>query len=263
MKSHRHPVPPLVFALGVLGTCFFALPFVGLVARAPWSELLSLLGSSEALAAVRLSLICSLLSTASAVVLGLPLAWILARGDFRGKWILRGVILLPLVLPPVVGGVALLHALGRAGLVGSWLESVFGVTFFGTTAGVVVAETVVSMPFLILAVEGGLRSVNPRFEDAARTLGASPTRVFRRVTLPLVAPSLAAGAILAWARALGEFGATIVFAGNLPESTQTVPLAVFVELQRDVDGAVALSLVLVAVSMFVLVALRDRWFGRL
>ncbi len=263
MKAARQSAPPLVLALAALGACFFALPFIGLLTKSPWSDLFSLLRSSDALTAIRLSLICSLLSTAASVLFGLPLSWVLARATFRGKWILRGLVLLPLVLPPVVGGVALLLGLGRAGLIGSWLESVFGLTLFGTTAGVVVAETFVSMPFLVLAVEGGLRSMNRRYEDAARTLGASPTLVFRRVTLPGVAPSLAAGAVLAWARALGEFGATIAFAGNLPDSTQTVPLAVFVELQRDVDGAVALSLVLVAVSMLVLVALRDRWLGRL
>ncbi|MDQ3987405.1 MAG: ABC transporter permease [Actinomycetota bacterium] len=259
MTTRRVSIPPLLLILGAVSICFFSLPFVGLLTQAPWTDLPSLLGSSQALAAVRLSLICSLLSTIVAVVFGLPLAWILARTEFRAKWIVRGVVLLPLVLPPVVGGVALILALGRAGLIGGWLESVFGVTLFGTTAGVVVAETFVSMPFLVLAVEAGLRSMNRRYEEAARTLGASPTFVFRRVTLPLVVPSLIAGAVLAWARALGEFGATIAFAGNLPDSTQTVPLAVFVELQRDVEGAVALSLVLVAVSIAILAVLRDRW----
>jgi len=168
--------------------------------------------------------------------------------------------MLPLVLPPVVGGVALLLALGRVGLFGRWLDSAFGITLFGTVPGVVIAETFVAMPFLVLTVEAALRSMDRRYEDAAATLGASRWFIFRRVTVPMIAPSLGAGAVLAWARALGEFGATITFAGNLPRTTQTIPLAVYAQLQREPGGAIVLSLVLVAVSLVVLVSLRERWW---
>jgi molybdate transport system permease protein len=169
------------------------------------------------------------------------------------------VVTLPMVLPPVVGGAALLFALGRRGLVGGWLDDALGITLPFTTAGVVVANTFVAMPFLVVSVEGALRQADHRYEDAAATLGAGRWAVLTRVTLPLVRPSLVAGALLCWARALGEFGATITFAGNLPGRTQTMPLAVFLALERDRGSAVALSLVLVAVSLAVLVALRDRW----
>jgi len=209
-------------------------------------------------AALWLSLRVSLLATFLSLLLGVPLAWLLARWDFPGRSFVRGIALLPLVLPPVVGGVALLLVLGRLGLVGGLLEDLFGLRFFGTTAGVVVAESFVALPFLVLTVEAGLRALDIRYEDAAATLGAGSWTVFRRITLPAVLPALGAGAVLAWARALGEFGATITFAGNLPGRTQTIPLAVYVELQRGLDGAIVLSLVLVAISLTVIVALRDR-----
>jgi molybdate transport system permease protein len=192
-------------------------------------------------------------------VLGVPLAWVLARTHARGTALLRALVLLPLVLPPVVGGVALLEALGRRGIVGRRLDDWFGVTLPFTTAGVIVAETFVAMPFLVISVEGALRSADHELEEAAATLGASRTTVFRRVTLPLVAPSVAAGAVLCWARALGEFGATITFAGNYPGTTQTMPLAVYNALESDPQSAVALSLVLLAVAVVVLAALRERW----
>jgi molybdate transport system permease protein len=209
--------------------------------------------------ALRLSLISSLAASGLSALFGLPLAWLLARVSFPGRSILRALVTLPLVLPPVVGGVALLLALGRLGVVGRALENLFDVTLFGTLTGVIVAETFVAMPFLVLTVEGALKGLDPRFEDAAATLGASRGLVFWRVTLPLAAPSVAAGAVLAWARALGEFGATITFAGNLPGATQTMPIAVYSALLTDVDAAIVLSLVLVSVSLLVLVALRDRW----
>jgi molybdate transport system permease protein len=188
-----------------------------------------------------------------------PLAWLLARADFPGRGLLRALVTLPLVLPPVVGGVALLLALGRGGVAGRWLDAWFGVTLPFTTAGVVVAETFVALPFLVISVEGTLRAADPRYEEAAATLGASRFTAFRRVTLPLIAPGVAAGAVLAWARALGEFGATITFAGNFPGRTQTMPLAVYLALQNDPAAAIALSLVLLAVSVAVLAGLRDRW----
>jgi molybdate transport system permease protein len=210
--------------------------------------------------ALRLSLVCSLAATAVAVTLGLPLAWVLARVTFPGRRLVRALVLLPLVLPPVVGGVALFLAYGRRGLFGQYLDRWLDFTFFGTPYAVVMAEAFVAMPFVVITLEAAFRSLDQRYEDAATTLGASRWTTFRRVTLPLVGPSLVAGAALAWARALGEFGATILFAGNLQGETQTMPLAIFVELQTSVDGAIALSLVLVAVSVVILVALRDRWF---
>jgi molybdate transport system permease protein len=195
------------------------------------------------------------------IVFGVPLAWLLARARFPGRRLVRALVTLPLVLPPVVGGVALLLVLGRRGLVGSWLDSTFGVTLPFSTPGVVVAEAFVAMPFLVISVEGALRGADQRYEEAAATLGASRWTAFRRVTLPLVAPGVAAGAVLCWARALGEFGATITFAGNFPGRTQTMPLAVYLALETDPADAVVLSLLLLAVSVTVLVSLRDRWIS--
>ncbi len=200
-------------------------------------------------------------ATAFSFVVGVPLAWLLARAPFRGRGLVRALVTLPLVLPPVVGGVALLLAFGRRGLVGKYLYEWTGLSLPFTTAGVIVAETFVAMPFLVVTVEGALRGMDRRLEDAAATLGASRLLVLRRVTLPAIAPSLVAGAVLTWARALGEFGATITFAGNFPGRTQTMPLAVYVALETDLDGAIALSLVLLVVSVTVLVLLRDRWLG--
>ena len=198
-------------------------------------------------------------ATVVCLVLGVPLAWVLARARVPGLRLVRALVTLPLVLPPVVGGVALLLVLGRRGVVGQYLDLWFGLQLPFTTAGVVVAQVFVAMPFLVVAVEGAVRGSDQRLEEAAATLGASRLTVFRRVTLPLVAPSLLAGAVLCWARALGEFGATITFAGNFPGRTQTMPLAVFLTQQTDPDAAVALSLVLLAVSVTVLALLRDRW----
>jgi molybdate transport system permease protein len=260
-RSRRSGGVPVALALvGSLGVALFLVPLFGLALRAPWTALPEHLGSPEIRSALWLSIVCSLWATVLSALLGLPLAWLLARASLPGRAWLRGVVTLPLVLPPVVGGVALLLALGRLGIVGRWLDATTGVTLFGTPSAVVIAETFVAMPLLVLTVEGALRTMNSRYEDAAATLGASRWLTFRRVTLPLVAPALGAGALLSWARALGEFGATLTFAGNLPGRTQTVPLAVYVELQRGTDGAIALSLVLVAVSLTLLVALHDRWF---
>jgi molybdate transport system permease protein len=194
-------------------------------------------------------------------VLGVPLAWLLARTGFPGRRLVRALVTVPLVLPPVVGGVALLLVFGRRGLVGSWLDATVGVSLPFTTAGVVVAEAFVAMPFLVISVEGALRGADDRYEEAAATLGAGRWTAFRRVTLPLIAPGVAAGAVLCWARALGEFGATITFAGNFPGRTQTMPLAVYLALEQDLDAAIVLSLVLLVVSVAILVALRDRWLG--
>lgn len=247
--------------LGALAVSVFALPLIGLLVRAPWHSAWADLTAPASRDALRLSLVCSLSATAIALLLGVPLAWIQARMEFPGKALLRAVTTLPMVLPPVVGGVALLLAFGRRGLVGQVMFDRFGIRLPFTTAGVILAETFVAMPFLVITVEAGLRSMNVRFEEAARTLGASRWTVLRRVTLPLIAPSLFAGALLCWSRALGEFGATITFAGNLPGTTQTLPLAVYLDLETRPEGAIMLSLVLVAVSITVLVGLRDRWLA--
>ncbi len=251
---------PLALALPALvGFAFLLLPLLGLLIRAPWHSLGGLLLRSDVLAALRLSVESASLATLASIVLGVPLAWVLARLHFRGLRILRALVTLPLVLPPVVGGVALLTVLGRNGVLGRYLQSWFGLTLPFTTTGVVVAETFVAMPFLVIAVEGALRASDLGLEEAAATLGASRLTVFRRITLPLIAPSLLAGSVLAWARALGEFGATITFAGNFPGTTQTMPLLVYQALQTDPEAAIALSLVLLVVAVLVLAALRDNW----
>ena len=246
----RRP-PPSLTAAATIAVAFLVLPLVGLLVRTPWSRVPDLVTTPSARTALRLSLECSFGALALALVTGVPLAWLLARRDFPGKALLRTLVIVPLVLPPVVGGIALLLAFGRHGVVPLHLAF--------TTWGAIAAEAFVAMPFLVLAVEGALGSLDERYEDVAATLGAGPLRTFRRVTLPLVAPGLAAGAALAWARALGEFGATITFAGNLPGETQTLPLAVYAGLQTDPDAAAALSVLLLALSAVVLLALRGRW----
>ncbi|MFD8306030.1 ABC transporter permease [Streptomyces sp. NPDC059690] len=251
------PLPLLLPAL--LGLAFLLLPLLALLVRAPWSTLPDQLTSAEVWQALRLSLLCATSATLVCLVIGVPLAWLLARTDFPGRRLVRALVTLPLVLPPVVGGVALLLALGRNGIVGQWLDAWFGITLPFTTTGVVVAETFVALPFLVISVEGTLRAADPRYEEAATTLGASRFTAFRLVTLPLITPGIAAGAVLAWARALGEFGATITFAGNFPGRTQTMPLAVYLALQNNPEAAIALSLVLLTVSIAVLAGLRERW----
>jgi molybdate transport system permease protein len=245
--------PPLSLAsAAVVGLAFLVLPLVGLLARTPWSDFWTLVTSAEARTALRLSVECSLGAVAFALVTGIPLAWLLARRDFPGKALVRALVTVPLVLPPVVGGVALLFAFGERGVLP--LHIAF------TTWGAMAAEAFVAMPFLVLSVEGAIASLDDRYEDVAATLGAGPVTVFRRVTLPLVAPGLAAGVALAWARALGEFGATITFAGNLPGETRTLPLEVYVALQRGDSGlATALSVLLLGFAVLVLVGLRGRW----
>jgi molybdate transport system permease protein len=259
MRRERAPI--WIAFLAAIGAAFFVVPLIGLVVRTPWDHAMRSLTSADTLEALKLSLIASLSSTGLALVFGVPLAWLYARIDFPGRTVLRALTTLPMVLPPVVGGIALLLAFGRRGLLGAWLDSTFGITLPFTTAGVVLAETFVAMPFLVLTVEAGLRSMDRRYEEAARTLGARRWTVFTRVTLPLIAPSLLAGAVLCWARALGEFGATITFAGNFPGVTQTMPLAVYLLLETNPEGSLALSLILLLVSLVVLVGLRHRWLG--
>ncbi len=257
-RSRRGAPLPLLLP-GVLALAFLLLPLLALLVRAPWRGLPDQLSSAEVWQALQLSLVSATAATAVSLVLGVPLAWLLARTEFPGRGLVRALVTLPLVLPPVVGGVALLLALGRNGVIGQWLDAWFGITLPFTTTGVVIAEAFVAMPFLVISVEGTLRAADPRYEEAATTLGASRFTAFRRVTLPLIAPGIAAGAVLAWARALGEFGATITFAGNFPGRTQTMPLAVYLALQNDPEAAISLSLVLLTVSIAVLAGLRDRW----
>lgn len=261
-RASRRPLSILV-VLAAIGAALFVIPLAGLLARTPWSRLPALLTSDVVIDAFRLSVISSGSATGIALLLGVPLAWILARVEFPGRSIVRGVITLPLVLPPVVGGAALLFALGRRGVVGEPLSQATGLLLPFSIWGVIAATTFVAMPFLVITVEGALRNLDERYEDAASTLGAGRWTVLRRVTLPMIFPSLVAGLVLTWARAFGEFGATITFAGNLQGRTQTLPLAVFVALESDRDTAVAISLLMVAVSLIVLVALRDRWWRAL
>ncbi|MEU7015146.1 ABC transporter permease [Streptomyces sp. NPDC046385] len=254
--------PPLLLALPALAAvAFLGLPLLGILVRTEWSALASHLTSPGTVEALRLSLLVSFWALGLSLLLGVPLAWLLARVPFRGKAFVRSLVLLPMVLPPTVGGVALLLAFGRRGLLGPWLESTFGITLPFHTSGAVLAATFVAMPFLVISLEGALGGLRPRYEETAASLGASPVRVFFTVTLPMVAPGVVAGAALTWARALGEFGATITFAGNLPGTTQTLPLQVYLLLQDEPEAATSVSLLLLAIAMGVLIALRGRWTG--
>ena len=250
-------------ALAGLALLFFLLPLAGLIVRAPWDQAVGAITAPETATALELSLFSSLAATAFALVLGIPLALVLSKTTGSLRNVMRALTTLPMVLPPVVGGVALLLAFGRRGLVGSLLYQAFGIQVPFTTAAAVMAETFVAMPFLVIAVEAGLRSLDPRYEEAARALGARGWMVFIRVTLPLLRPAIFSGAVLCWARALGEFGATITFAGNFPGRTQTVPIAVYVALETRPESAIVLSLILLAVSLAILVGMRDRWLGAL
>ena len=260
-RDDRAQLPAPVFALAMVAIAFFALPFVGLLWRAPWGSMLGVLGEESVRTALWLSLRTSLTATALAFLFGIPLAWLLARVPFPGSSAVRALCTLSMVLPPVVGGVALFFSFGRRGLFGQYLDQWFDIRLPFTTWGVVIAQTFVSMPFLVITVESALRQMDRRYEDAARTLGGSRWYVFRRVTLPTIRPALIAGGVLAWARALGEFGATITFAGNFPGTTQTLPLATYLALETDPQEALVISLVLIAGSFAVLIGLRERWLS--
>ncbi|MCW2539900.1 MAG: molybdate transporter permease subunit [Frankiales bacterium] len=257
--AQRRTAPAALAAPALLGFAFLLLPLIALLIRAPWSGMTRILSQQAVASALKLSLIAASLATVFSLLLGVPVAWVLARMQFPGRSGLRALVTVPLVLPPVVGGVALLSSLGRNGVLGRYLDQWFGVTLPFTTPAVVIAETFVAMPFLIVSVEGALRSSDQGLEEAARTLGASRLTVFRRVTLPAVGPSILAGSVLCWARAMGEFGATITFAGNFPGTTQTMPSLIYIALETDPDAAIALSLVLLVVAVLVLALLRDRW----
>jgi len=262
-RTRRRPAtrpPASIVVLGALGAAIVVIPLLGLLSRTPWGSLLDRLRDDTVLDALRISLITSVAAAALATVFGVPLAWLLARTRFPGRRLLRAIVTLPMVLPPVVGGAALLFALGRRSPIGRFLDEEFGIVLPFSITGVIIANTFVALPFLVVTVEGAIAALDGRHESAAATLGASRLTVFRRVVIPMIRPSLVAGGVLAWARAFGEFGATITFAGNLPGRTQTLPLAVFTELDADRDTAIAISLLMVAVSIAVLVALRERWW---
>ena len=259
-RTVRTRLPAGVVALAALGVTFVLLPVAGLLDRAPWGQVGELLTSEIALEGLRVSLIVSLGAAAFSILIGVPLGLVLGRTSFPGIAVVRALALLPLVLPPVVAGIGLLTAFGRRGLLGGPARAI-GLELPFTTAGAALAAAFVSFPFVVLAVEAGLRSLDTRLEDAAASLGGSRWYVLRRVTVPLLAPQIVAGAVLAWARALGEFGATITFAGNFRGETQTMPLAVFEALQSDPGAATILSLVLVVVSLGILIALRGRFIG--
>ena len=259
-SGDRLPLPLVVPA--TIALLFLVLPLAGLIIRAPWADAGDVLTSEAARTALSLSLITATIAALISVVLGVPLAWILAQPALPAAGLLRPLILVPLVLPPVVGGVALFTLLGRSGLLGRPLYVLTGFSFPFTPYAVVLAQVFVALPFLVLTVEGALRAADRRYEDAAATLGATPLTVFRRVTVPLVGPGIAAGTLLAWARALGEFGATITFAGNFPGTTRTVPLEVYLALENDPGSALLLSVLLLATSIAVLLLLRDSWVRR-
>ncbi len=259
MTRSRPPWP--LIPLAAIGGLLLVLPFAALLIRVPWSDLGSILRQPIVTDALRLSMVSATAATLVSLVLGVPLAWILARTALPGASIARAVVLLPMVLPPVVGGAALLFAFGRRGVIGEPLYESSGFLLPYSLWGVVVANTFVAMPFLIATVESSLRSADLRYEEAATTLGAGRWTVFRRITLPHAAPAIVTGSVLCFARALGEFGATVTFAGNLQGRTQTMPLAVFLALESNREAALALSVLLVVVSLAVIIPLRDRWLG--
>lgn len=250
-------LPRWIYLPAGLGALFVILPLAAMTTRVEWSRFFSLIASESSVAALRLSLQTSIAATALCVLFGVPMAMVLARTSFRGQRILRSLMLLPLVLPPVVGGIALLYTFGRRGLLGQSFE-LLGIQIAFSTTAVVLAQTFVALPFLVVALEGTLRSVGQRYETVAATLGGRPTTVLARVTLPLVLPGLASGAVLSFARSLGEFGATLTFAGSLQGMTRTLPLEIYLQRESDADAAVALSLVLVAVAILVVALTQGR-----
>jgi molybdate transport system permease protein len=262
MTTPRSRTPWPLTVPAILAAALLVVPIVGLLQQAPWSTLSERLMSREIRDAMRVSGVVSIAAAALCLALGLPLAWVLARSSRRGIGLLRALVLLPMVLPPVVGGTALLFALGRRGLFGRWLDRGLGITLPFTTAGAVVAATFVALPFFVTTLESALREEGTALDEAAATTGASPWSAFVHVTLPSMRSAIAAGIALSWARALGEFGATITFAGSLGGRTRTLPVETFLALEQDPESAVAISVLLLAISLGVLVALRGRWLSR-
>jgi molybdate transport system permease protein len=244
-------IPRWVAGVAAVGALLVVLPLAALAARVDWPNFWTLISSESSVAALLLSLRTSAVSTLLCLVVGIPLALVLARASFPGINLLRSLVLVPLVLPPVVGGIALLYTFGRRGLLGESLE-VAGIQIAFSTTAVVLAQTFVALPFLVISLEGALRTAGTRYDVVAATLGARPTTVLFRVTLPLVWPGLLSGTVLSFARCLGEFGATITFAGSLQGVTRTLPLEIYLQRETDPDAAVALSLVLVAVAVLVI-----------
>ncbi|MCW2747266.1 MAG: modB [Nocardioidaceae bacterium] len=249
--SHYSGLPRWLYVPAVVGAVFVLLPLVAMAARVDWANFGSLITSDSSIAALKLSLRTSAASTVACIVLGVPMAMVLARASFPGQNLLRSFVLLPLVLPPVVAGIALLYTFGKRGLIGESLDA-WGIHLAFSTTAVVIAQTFVALPFLVVSLEGSLRTAGQRYEVVAATLGARPTTVLRRVTIPLVLPGLISGAVLSFARALGEFGATLTFAGSLEGVTRTLPLEIYLQRESDADAAVALSLVLVVVAIVVI-----------
>ncbi|UUW92548.1 ABC transporter permease [Pimelobacter simplex] len=244
-------VPGWIYIPAAAGAAFVLLPLVAVVSRVEWGDFLELITSEASRAALLLSLKTSTASTLACIIIGVPMAVVLARTEFPGQSLMRSFVLLPLVLPPVVGGIALLYTFGRRGLLGETID-VLGFQIAFSTTAVVMAQTFVALPFLVVSLEGALRTAGQQYEVVAASLGARPTTVFRRVTLPLVLPGLVSGAVLSFARSLGEFGATITFAGSLQGVTRTLPLEIYLRRETDADAAVALSLVLVIVAILVI-----------
>ena len=261
MRDPLGRAPALLLVPAVLATALLVIPLGAMVAATNWSTLLTDLRSESLRQALWLSVTTSTAAMVICLVMGLPLAWLLARIDFRGRGVVRALVTVPLVLPPVVAGVALRTAFGRRGTFGEPLLELTGFAFPFTTWGVVLAHVFVSIPFVVIAIEGALRSADPEYDAAAATLGASRWTTFRRVTVPLAMPGILAGMVLGWARSLGEFGATITFNGSYPGTTQTMPNLIYETRQTDQDAALALSLVMLVLSIGVLLALRDRWLG--
>lgn len=258
-RTRQRGLPPAIAVPAALATLVLVIPLVALVARAPWSDMAGLLASESLRSALRLSLLTATIATIVCVLVGVPLAWLLARVTFPGRRFVRALVTVPLVLPPVVAGVALLTAFGRQGFIGAPLRDVFGVTIPFSVTAVVLAQVFVAMPFLVIAVESSFRSADPTLDEEAATAGASRWQTFRRINVPLALPGILSGAVLAWARSIGEFGATITFAGNAPGVTRTMPLEIYTALQTDPEPAIALSIVLLALSIVVLAALREKW----
>ena len=250
-------LPAWIYLPAIIGALFVIVPLVAILLEIDWANFIPLITSESSRAALLLSLKTAAASTVVCVLIGVPMAVVLARGSFPGQSILRALVLLPLVLPPVVGGIALLYTFGRQGLLGQHLEA-FGIRIAFSTTAVVLAQSVVSLPFLVVSLEGALRSAGNQYESIAATLGARPTTVLRTVTLPLVIPGLMSGAVLAFARSLGEFGATLTFAGSLQGVTRTLPLEIYLQRETDPDAAVALSLLLIVVAAIIVVASASR-----
>jgi molybdate transport system permease protein len=250
-------LPRWIYVPAAIGALFVVVPLIAVAAKVDWPHFWSLITSQSSTTALLLSLKTAAASTALCLLFGVPMALVLARSTARVVQLARPLILLPLVLPPVVGGIALLYAFGRLGLIGQYLHTA-GIQIAFTTTAVVLAQTFVSLPFLVIALEGAARTAGADYEVVAATLGARPTRVWWRVTLPLLAPGLISGAVLAFARSLGEFGATLTFAGSRAGVTRTLPLEIYLQRESDADAAVALSLLLVAVAAVVVVGLGVR-----